>query len=118
MSWGHHLHLDCAGCLQSFIKDEQIIRCWLEDLLKRIHMEPTGPTMLEHTAMHDPDKAGYTLMQCIQTSSITAHFVDSRGDAYIDVFSCKDFSTAEVEECVRSWFGPLTMKSLRLERQA
>lgn len=118
MAWGYHLHLDCGGCAPSRISDGENIRRWLEDLLQRIDMEPVGPTMLERTAMHDPDKAGYTLMQCIQTSGVMAHFIDATRQAYIDVFSCKPFNDADVYDCVSQWFGPESIKTLMLERQA
>ncbi len=43
--------------------------------------------VLEHFATHDLSKAGYSLVQLIETSPITGHFVDKNGDAYLDVFS-------------------------------
>ena len=57
------------------------------------------------------DKAGLTLVQLIETSNITAHFCEESGDAYIDVFSCKDFRDNDVEECVREYFRPLRLRT-------
>ena len=48
-------------------------------------MEPIGEPRIEYTAAEFPDKAGFTAVQIIVTSSIVAHFIDSTGDVYIDV---------------------------------
>ena len=47
-----------------------------------------------HRAAHVPQAAGYSLVQLIETSAITGHFCDASGDAYLDIFSCKDFDPA------------------------
>jgi S-adenosylmethionine/arginine decarboxylase-like enzyme len=42
----------------------------------------------------EPHLYGYSVLQLIQTSDITAHFCDATGDAYIDIFSCKEYNPA------------------------
>ena len=69
-------------------------------------MEADGPPVLQRFAEHVPEAAGYSLVQLIETSAITGHFCDKSGDAYIDVFSCKDFDTAAALDVVRSRSGP------------
>jgi S-adenosylmethionine/arginine decarboxylase-like enzyme len=65
-----------------------------------------GKAMIEHFAKHDPLKAGYTLVQMIETSAITGHFVDLNGGAYIDIFSCKPFNIQTVMEHFVKFFEP------------
>jgi S-adenosylmethionine/arginine decarboxylase-like enzyme len=81
-------------------------------------MKAYGAPILEHFATHDPSKGGYSLVQLIETSSITGHFVDINGDAYIDIFSCKPFSFETVKEVVHEFFQPVSIKMHFLTRQA
>ena len=62
------------------------------------------------------NKAGYTLVQLIETSNIVAHFVEEYNDMYLDVFSCKPFSPETVEATVYSHFHPLAVSCRVLER--
>lgn len=74
--------------------------------------------VLEHFATHDLDKAGFSLVQLIETSSITGHFVDKNGDAYLDIFSCKPFDIELVKRVVMIYFHPQKIKTHYLTRQA
>jgi S-adenosylmethionine/arginine decarboxylase-like enzyme len=46
------------------------------------------------------NKKGYTLVQLIETSNITAHFVEETDDLYLDVFSCKEFEEKDVIQMI------------------
>ena len=90
----------------------------ISNLVFDIDMVAYGEPVIEHFATHDPDKAGYSAVQLIETSSITAHFVDSTGEAYIDVFSCKPYDTDIVIELVKQYFKPERVRPNYLTRQA
>jgi S-adenosylmethionine decarboxylase len=64
------------------------------------------------------DKAGYTLVQLIETSNICAHFVDEDDTMYLDVFSCKPFDEKVVEALVVKHFGAKHLRRAFLKRQA
>jgi len=64
------------------------------------------------------NKAGYTLVQLIETSNITAHFCEETNDMYLDVFSCKPFNPTDVEEVVNEHFRPLERNRMFVTRQA
>ena len=81
-------------------------------------MKAYGPPVLEHFAEHLPEAAGYSLVQLIETSAITGHFCGSSGDAYIDIFSCKDFQAELAVRVVRTAFRPKHINAITLERQA
>lgn len=115
--FGYHLMLD-LHCCNDNIKDRQKVIDFCKDLVKRIHMDPIGEPWVEQTAMHDPDKAGFTLTQIIQTSSIVGHFIDKPGDIYLDVFSCKKFDIHVVENCVDYWFEPKKSRVNYITRSA
>jgi len=81
-------------------------------------MKAFGAPVLEHFAEHLPDAAGYSLVQLIETSATTGHFCDRTGDAYIDIFSCKDFEADLAVEVVRAAFRPAHVNFITLSRQA
>lgn len=64
------------------------------------------------------DNEGYSVLQMITTSNITAHFVSKTGDGYIDVFSCKSFDENVVKLVVEEFFKPATVKDRMFYRNA
>ena len=116
--WGYHLILDCKNCELDKIKDGDNIRTFSKTLVERIDMKAFGEPLVEHFAAHDPAAGGYSLVQLIETSSITGHFVDKNGDAYIDIFSCKPFDLETAKDVVNEFFGPEKMRTIYLTRQA
>jgi S-adenosylmethionine decarboxylase len=116
--WGYHLILDCAACDVASIQSRDNVYNWIKNLVKSIDMEPIGEPHIEYTATEFPDKAGFTAIQVIVTSSIVAHFIDSTGDVYIDVFSCKPFDNDTVIASINQAFNPKKIRTNFLTRQA
>jgi S-adenosylmethionine/arginine decarboxylase-like enzyme len=116
--WGYHLILDCKNCDLEKIQSPDYIKDFVETLVDKIEMIPFGEPNIQHFATHNSDAAGFSLVQLIETSSITGHFVDKSGDAYLDIFSCKKFDTKKVEELVKSFFNPKKISTTYLTRQA
>jgi S-adenosylmethionine/arginine decarboxylase-like enzyme len=114
--WGYHLALDLAGCSLEKIKNKQTILDFCKQLVEAIDMKAYGEPECVHFAEHDPGKAGYTLTQLIETSNICGHFVDSTGEAYIDVFSCKSFDYNTALEVAVQWFEPQYAEMFARER--
>jgi len=104
-AWGYHLVIDARGCNDS-CKSGDALTTWVHELVELIDMVAYGAPMIEHFAKHDPLKAGYTVIQMIETSAITGHFVDLNGGAYIDIFSCKPFDIQTVMEHFVKYFEP------------
>jgi S-adenosylmethionine/arginine decarboxylase-like enzyme len=116
--WGYHLILDCGGCDPALMSDYVNVEAWIKKLVKDIDMQPIGEPRIEYTAAEFPDKAGFTVVQVIVTSSIVAHFVDGLGQIYLDVFSCKHFDAETVERSVLKHFGTKKIRKYYLTRQA
>lgn len=116
--WGYHLIVDCGGCDPTKMADYANVDTWIRKLVKDIDMQPIGEPRIEYTAAEFPDKAGFTVVQVIVTSSIVAHFVDGLGQIYLDVFSCKKFEAEVVEASVREHFGAGKLRKYYLTRQA
>lgn len=113
--WGKHFIADCALCNQ-YIEDPEMIKEFAQTLVQKIDMKAYGEPQI--VKFGSGDKEGYTLIQLIETSNITAHFCDSTQEAYIDVFSCKDFDPQVVEEVIRDYFNPVRIKKGVINRSA
>jgi S-adenosylmethionine decarboxylase len=116
--WGKHVIIDMSAGDKERVRSASHIRRFVETLVDTIGMKAYGAPVLEHFAEHVPEAAGYSLVQLIETSAITGHFCDCSGDAYIDIFSCKDFDAELAVEVVRASFRPEHVKVVALARQA
>lgn len=115
--WGYHLMLDCANCDPEAIKDYDTIYKFTKELVEDIAMVAYGEPQIVNFG--SGNKAGYTLVQLIETSNICAHFVNETNTMYLDVFSCKDFDMETVKYLVRKFFGnDMKMKYNFVVRQA
>jgi S-adenosylmethionine/arginine decarboxylase-like enzyme len=114
--WGYHLMLDCAGCDEYAIRDRDNIYNFTKQLVNDIDMVAYGEPQI--VKFGSGNKAGYTLVQLIETSNICAHFVDEDNTMYLDVFSCKQFDQNIVETLVRKYFGAVKVRRSYLTRQA
>lgn len=110
--YGYHLVLDIEECDPGLIDNPHVIRAWLRGaangapgLVQRIDMVPHGEPHIETFAHDDPVTAGYTAVQLIQTSSITAHFSPYLRTAHVDVLSCRWFPPAVALACTLEFFG-------------
>jgi S-adenosylmethionine/arginine decarboxylase-like enzyme len=114
--WGYHLVIDASGCDHDAITSGDQIRAFCKELVRRIDMVAYGPPQV--VMFGEGGKKGYTLVQLIETSNITAHFVEETNDIYLDVFSCKEFDPMVVEEVVKGYFMPATFSKRFIKRQA
>jgi S-adenosylmethionine/arginine decarboxylase-like enzyme len=114
--WGYHLMLDCAACDKEKIQDAAHITAFAKDLVKRIDMVAYGEPQVVNFG--SGNKAGYTLVQLIETSNICAHFCNDSGDVYFDVFSCKPFAQETVVDIVNEYFKPANINLAFVLRDA
>lgn len=116
--WGYHVMLDCRAGDLDRVRSGEVITEFAKDLVVQIDMKAVGEPIVEHFATHNPEAAGYSLLQLIETSNIAGHFVDKNGDFYLDVFSCKPFEIETVKEVVAKHFNPENIKVSYFTRQA
>jgi len=117
MYWGYHLMLDVKGCEINRATDPEYIKHFTKELVNLIDMVPYGEPQLVHFA-EGTEKAGWTVIQLIETSSIVGHFLDDSGDLYLDVFSCKNFDESTVRDLIKVYFEPANIHATHLTRQA
>lgn len=114
--WGYHAILDAAGCNHNAITSRENVYNFAKQLVKDIDMVAYGEPQI--VDFGSGDKAGFTLVQLIETSNICAHFVNELDEMYLDVFSCKPFDERVVEELVVKYFGAKTLRRAFLKRKA
>lgn len=116
MSWGYHLILDSSRCAKSAIRSSDTISRFAKALVQKIDMVAYGDPQVVHFG--SGNKGGFTLVQLIETSNITAHFCEETDDMYLDVFSCKPFDPKDVESTVAYFFNPRHKTRRFFSRQA
>ena len=114
--WGYHLILDCAGCDNALITSYANVDTFARKLVKDIDMVAYGDPQIVNFG--SGNKAGFTLVQLIETSNICAHFVNENDTMYLDVFSCKEYDTEVVVKLVKEFFDAKTIRKSYLTRQA
>ena len=117
-TWGYHLLLDCTSGDVQLISSKENVYKFVKELVVAIDMVAFGEPWIERFATHDQSKAGISFCQMIETSNITGQFVESNGNFYIDVFSCKPFNNDTVIETVDKYFKPEKIRMHYISRDA
>ncbi|HAI74316.1 MAG TPA: S-adenosylmethionine decarboxylase [Candidatus Moranbacteria bacterium] len=89
--WGLSASIDLYGCDPRMIKTPKEIKRFVAELCDEIKMKRHGDVLLDRFGDGVLVSEGYSFMQFIETSSITAHFDEPQNKAFIDIFSCKYF---------------------------
>lgn len=112
--WGFALSLDLAKCKPSAIRCPYTIKDYSSALVKRIDMVPYGQPHI--VRFGSGNKAGYTLVQLIETSNITGHFCEEDNAAFLDIFSCKPYDLEEAIRITKDFFEPQIIHRHYVER--
>ena len=102
--FGYHTIIDLKKCDKALVSDKESIRKYVVKLCDIIRMDRYGEAQIVKFG-EDPRLAGYSLTQLITTSNISGHFVDATGEAYIDIFSCKDYDGKLAATFTKEYFN-------------
>jgi S-adenosylmethionine/arginine decarboxylase-like enzyme len=102
--WGIASAIDIYGCAPLKIRDAEVIRRFVAELCELIEMKRFGDTQVVHFG-EDERVAGYSMVQLIETSLISAHFANLTNTVYLDVFSCKPYDPEIVKDFAQAFFG-------------
>ena len=102
--WGMASAIDIYECDPQLIRSASHIRQFVIDLCELIEMKRFGETQVIHFG-EDEKVAGYSMVQLIETSLISAHFANLTNAVYLDVFSCKPYEPEVVREFAQRYFG-------------
>jgi len=102
--WGQDLAMDAGVCDPSSIRNAEHIKNFSKELVEAIGMKAFGEPIVVHFGTDG--KMGYTLVQLIETSSITCHYVEESASLFLNCFSCLPFDKMIVREVVKKYFDP------------
>jgi S-adenosylmethionine/arginine decarboxylase-like enzyme len=102
--WGIASSFDIYNCNPDTIRDAEKIKQFVVELCDLIEMRRFGETVVVNFG-EDERVAGYSMTQLIETSLISAHFANLTNTVYLDVFSCKPYDPAIVEDFALKFFG-------------
>lgn len=116
--WGYHLLLDLSGCNKK-VDDPAVVKAYLKELVTVLKMKAVGePIVHQFKGATVEEGRGTSGVQIITTSSITFHSDDEGEQAYIDIFSCKEFQPADAIKLTKRYFQPKKMGDEMIYRDA
>lgn len=114
--WGKSAHIDLIGCEHDRLTSASILEAFVKELCEKIRMKAHGPCHIDRFGSKEENLEGYSAMQFIETSSITVHLDEVGNRAYIDIFSCQNFTEQEAFEFAKGYFNAQEGKLTVLER--
>ncbi len=102
--WGLSCSIDLYGCNADTIRDREAIKEFAEKLVHLIQMKAYGEPQIVHFG-EEERVAGFTLVQLIETSMISAHFANASNAVYLDIFSCKHYEPQIAADFAQEYFG-------------
>lgn len=67
--------------------------------------------------LKDPRADGLSAIQFLHSSSITIHAIDSLNRVFINIFSCKEFSTKKAKDfCSKTWGGEIVSEHVIIRK--
>jgi len=103
IAWGLWSGIDLQNCNPEFIRDAEKVKEFVRELCEKIDMKRFGETIVVDFG-DDPRVSGFSMTQFIETSLISAHFVNQTNSVFLDVFSCKYYSPDEVADFAKEFF--------------
>lgn len=103
-AWGLHSAIDIHECNPETIRSAEKIKQFVVELCELIQMKRFGECVVVNFG-EDERVAGYSMMQLIETSLISAHFANQTNTTYLDIFSCKYYNPHVAAEFAKKFFG-------------
>ncbi|MEI7835142.1 MAG: polyamine aminopropyltransferase [Planctomycetota bacterium] len=117
ITFGWELQLDLYDCDQAAISTGATIQQYAKQLCQVIDMKAYGEPQTPYFGEQHEHTKGFSLLQFIETSSITGHFSEGTGAAYINVFSCKPYDAEKAAAFTKKFFGARHMVSRLVTRK-
>ncbi len=103
-TFGMEVVLDLYDCNLVTIRSKEKLQEYTRELCQVIGMTPYGAPFAEWFGLNEAKTTGYSIVQLIETSSITGHFSEEWNSAYINIFSCKEFDPKQAAEFSKHFF--------------
>lgn len=115
--YGQELILNLYDCDLEKISSEKYIRSFAiqlcDDIIK---MKRYGQPLVPHFGHGNPITTGYSLVQLIETSSVTGHFSEHNHSCYLNIFSCAWFDMEKTAAFCQDYFEAKRIEITFLKR--
>ena len=102
-AWGLQTNVDIHDCDPQIIRDAGAIKDFVIQLCGLIKMKRFGEPVIVDFG-EDERVSGYSMIQLIETSLVSAHFANQTNAVYLDIFSCKYYDPHMAAEFSREFF--------------
>ena len=101
--WGVEVSLDLKNCDSKTIRSSKELKRFLIEICEHIGVKRFKKPIVVNFGDHE-EISGYSIVQLIETSLISGHFVDKTNAAYINLFSCKAFDPIKAVNFTKKFF--------------
>jgi len=115
-TYGYELIIDLYECEIDVLSSKKKLQEYVDKLCKLIKMKKFGKTFIPYFGDNAAYTKGYSLVQLIETSSITGHFSDLWNTAYINIFSCLKYDADKAKKFTKEFFKAKRMKARLIVR--
>lgn len=109
--FGYELIMDLHECDLAVMQSRKKLKEYVDKLCPLIDMVKYGKLYTPYFGLQKPQTKGYSLLQFIETSSITGHFSEHWKISYINIFSCKTFDPKVALKFTKEFFKAKKVKS-------
>ena len=102
LGFGSHLMVDCFECAPEKLTDSAAITAVLDEFPAKIGMTKISPPYVFRC--DEKVKGGLSGVVLIAESHITIHTFPDQSQAFIDIFSCRDFNMSFAVEYLTNFF--------------
>ncbi len=103
--FGQELILNLYECNPEKISSGEEIKKFVIELCDNvIKMKRYGEAFIPHFGHENPMTSGYSLVQLIETSSVTAHFSEYKKSVYLNIFSCAWYDPVKTRDFCAKFF--------------
>jgi S-adenosylmethionine/arginine decarboxylase-like enzyme len=115
-TFGFELVMDLYDCSLEVMSSKKKLKQYVDELCDLIEMEKFGKPLIPYFGTSCPHTKGYSLVQLIETSSITGHFSELWKISYINIFSCKPYDHKLAKKFTKEFFQAKRVKARYLVR--
>lgn len=116
--FGQELILNLYDCNLKTISSATEIKKFVVKLCDDvIKMKRFGEPFIPHFGHDNPITSGYSLVQLIETSAVSAHFSEFKRSVYLNIFSCAWFDPAKTETFCKKFFDAKRVESHLVKRE-
>lgn len=109
-TFGFELIMDLSECDVEVMSSKKKLTEYVNTLCKLIDMKKYGKVQLPYFGLEKPQTKGYSLLQFIETSSITGHFSEYWKKSYLNIFSCKPYDHKLAAKYTKEFFKAKKIK--------